>query len=360
MEITDNLKHKLTEAISKATEIRVAVALANEAALDMFELRKKNCSVNIVVGVDLPTSVDVLRRLRAEFGGNSRIYLQHFFHPKVYLFRFGNGRMKAFVGSANFTNGGLENNVEMSIVIDDQAVCNVLLDWYNRIYQDANIITDSFLKKYQPYEKKYRSTRQEQENDFAEIADEINEYAEQEKRIKKDLLKIRKGAKYQIICNDSIDAISRIKDALDFDNGFRNIDIEAYLKIMELGKIRRGYQETLIEYADNGTLRKVCKFLCDESLDLSKRLDDTFKGGSKHLNGWGVNNITKLLCVSDPKRYFVYNGAIKSYLDQVGLGITGEMSSAKYISLLARFKRICDELEIDDFAVLDQMLIRCV
>lgn len=360
MEITDNLKKKLTEAISNATEIRVAVALANETALDMLELRKKVCIVNIVVGVDLPTPTDVLTELHAEFGDNCRIYLKHFYHPKVYLFRYDNGHLKAFIGSANFTSGGLEKNVEMSIAIDDQSVCNDLLNWFNSIYDDANLITDSFLKKYRPYEKKYRSVWQEQEDDFCEIANEMNEYAEQEKRIKKDLLKIRNSSKYAEICNVRKEAISRIKDALDYNNGFRSIDVLSYLDILELGKIRRSYQDDLIGYAEDGSLKKVCKFICDESIELSKRLDATLNGGDKHLNGWGINNVTKLLCVSDPKRYFVYNGAIKKYLNQVGVRIGGDITSSKYIKLQVLFKQICDELDIDNFAVLDEMLIRCV
>ncbi len=360
MEITDNLKLKLTEAISKANEVRVAVALANEAATDLLKTRKTNCDVNIVVGVDLPTSIDVLKELRSEFGDKSRIYLQHFFHPKVYLFRFGNGHLKAFVGSANFTSGGLEKNVEMSIAIDDQSVCNELLKWFNGIYEEASPITDLFLRKYKPYEKKYRSTRQEQEDDFDEIAEEMSRYAEQEKRIKNDLLNIRKDSIYKVICNDRREAVLRIKNALDYDNDFRHIDVPAYLNILELGKIRRGFQGKLAEYADNGSLRKICKFLCNESIDISKRLDATLKGGSKHLSGWGVNNITKLLCINEPKLYFVYNNAIQSYLDKVGLGMSGEMTSAKYVTLLTIFKRICKELDIKDFAVLDEMLIRCV
>jgi len=44
--------------------------------------------------------------------------------------------------------------------------------------------------------------------------------------MKEKLKEIRESKVYNEICNERTNTVSRIKEALDYDNGFANIDID--------------------------------------------------------------------------------------------------------------------------------------
>ena len=71
------------------------------------------------------------------------------FHPKLYLVRKKDNTFSALVGSANLTNGGLNNNIELTTYITDQDVCKSILKWFNEIYKQGKPLTTTFVEQYQ-------------------------------------------------------------------------------------------------------------------------------------------------------------------------------------------------------------------
>ena len=80
--IIQDLGKCLDEIIGKAKEMYIAVALANEYSIEVLKGAPKTCKIKIVVGVNLPTPVSVLKDLRALYKNNARIYRGEFFHPR--------------------------------------------------------------------------------------------------------------------------------------------------------------------------------------------------------------------------------------------------------------------------------------
>ncbi len=70
------------------------------------------------------------------------------FHPKVYLFYI-NNNYNAFVGSANLTDGGLEDNIELNYKITNQEDCLSILNWFNALYKESYPLTEENILAYE-------------------------------------------------------------------------------------------------------------------------------------------------------------------------------------------------------------------
>lgn len=101
-----------------------SVAFVNEAGVSEIEesLNQVANRTTVIAGIrNGITSYQGLKRLRSLIG--NRLYVfdtgtRHIiFHPKLYL-AIGNLEAKLIVGSANLTLGGLNNNVEASVIAD--------------------------------------------------------------------------------------------------------------------------------------------------------------------------------------------------------------------------------------------------
>lgn len=114
-------------ALFEITAVQLAlfsVAFVSESGVVEIEERIKEYSSKTTVFAGVRnniTSYQGLKRLHSIIGNNLYIFdtgtRNVLFHPKFYLVR-GNMEAKLMVGSANLTLGGLNNNVEASIVLD--------------------------------------------------------------------------------------------------------------------------------------------------------------------------------------------------------------------------------------------------
>lgn len=153
--IVSNLRSSFDELLSKADEIWFAVALIKETTYDYVqENLRKDCIQHYLVGIDLPTSSGVLRKMQSRL--QNGLFESHIckvdtsFHPKLYLLRVSN-KYTAFIGSSNLTDGGLEDNIELNFKISSQEECLAISKWFKNIYEgeDAYPLTDENLKEYE-------------------------------------------------------------------------------------------------------------------------------------------------------------------------------------------------------------------
>jgi HKD family nuclease len=134
--LIDNSRYKLSTIINEefmdTHEARLAVAFLKQSGLQLIETSLDNCinhgnTVEFIVGLDFRTTEAMtLKNLlkKAENSENFHLYCYsdpsddvETFHPKLYLFRNKN-RLRAIVGSSNITRGGLQDNVELNVVLD--------------------------------------------------------------------------------------------------------------------------------------------------------------------------------------------------------------------------------------------------
>ena len=156
--ILEQLDNELKGSLRGAKEVYVAVALLKPYGFEAIEESlidvADTCVRKYLIGINLPTSPSVLRKaliLQEELVGRffAKVYrARRTFHPKVYLIRKPDNSLVGFVGSANATQGGLLNNVELTVTIEDPQ-CNDLLIWFNAQFEAGSLYDEAFVVQYE-------------------------------------------------------------------------------------------------------------------------------------------------------------------------------------------------------------------
>lgn len=99
---------------------------------------------------------------------------------------------------------------------------------------------------------------------------------------------------------------------------------------------------------DMDKLKESILHIQDESIAIEKRLNDTAKGGSKYIKGFGKNLLTGLLHVMDWEKYGVWNNRSKKVL--AGLGRLPRLSNnfaQSYLLFNQELKKMASEINTD-------------
>ncbi|MBK8244326.1 MAG: hypothetical protein IPK88_12935 [Saprospiraceae bacterium] len=362
--ITNKLSDNLKSAFKTADEIWIAVALLNLHGFDfIFKTIKKDCKINFIGGVDLPTDPAALTNLlllktKQKHTVGAYIMTKEVFHPKVYIVSTDN-HLKSFIGSANCTNGGLDSNIEMTVEIDNQETSKQLLDWFFKIQHKSQILTTDFIADYLP---KYKNRLKRRKEEQAEIKDfKETEQKKLEANLKaKDLLisklkNIRSSADYPKFKQTRNEKIKELKKALDYPN-FVKLDLPSFWKIKELGTIVPIKVKAKIDN-DRPKFTKLMKYICDDNIHLNTRIDEALNG-KLSIDNVSEGFISKVLVIHNPNLYFIHNKEFTENLKPFGLSFPRGLSFGdKYRLTRDTLIAILKETNIEDFAVLDRCLM---
>ena len=149
--ITQKLLPVLQAKLPQAVAAKFAVAFVNNSGLSLIEpclqacLQKPGASVEFVVGLDFqmtePAALKRLYQMSQSWPLSLFCFGDPFkeesstYHPKLYLIEI-QPETTAIVGSSNLTKGGLQDNVEVNIVIEAASSEEVISDIhsvYNRL-----------------------------------------------------------------------------------------------------------------------------------------------------------------------------------------------------------------------------------
>ena len=115
---------RLLADVQEAQRLSIAVAFAKESALasvDLEQWARPTRDLRFVAGTDFTlTDLGLLRKIEVLPGASCRIFPTlpgTTFHPKLYVIDKADRRV-AYVGSSNFTRGGLYANVEANVRIE--------------------------------------------------------------------------------------------------------------------------------------------------------------------------------------------------------------------------------------------------
>lgn len=140
-----------------ADEIRLAVAYFSHSDLIDRWLRRR-LQLSFVVALQPPTDPDLLQRL-LRAGLEIKFYGSRF-HSKLYLFCRRGQPFGALVGSANFTTGGLLNNIETSVFVTARSQLDELAHQFKGIADNAAALCPPDIERYRQF---FRETHQERE-----------------------------------------------------------------------------------------------------------------------------------------------------------------------------------------------------
>ena len=359
--LVTNLSGKLLNHIKTAEEIWVAVALMN---LDGFNFisdnLKSNCRQNYLIGVDLPTdpkALKILNKKQLNSDTNIRLYAgKEFFHPKLYLIQKKNS-YNAYIGSANCTNGGLFNNVELTIHISERTTCEQLKKWFTKFFNVGKPLTTKFIEQYQA-DYLERQARKKQDTKIARQEKKIlNNEFEATLSEKNDFIKVlksyRNSTDYQKVVEERKQAIKELRKAIDYPN-FNKINVDDFFSIWALGHliaiaipaIKRQIPE----------LKQLLKWLCNEKVDIALRYDKALTGNFK-VEGVSKAFVSKILIAHRPDIYFVKNDKSEKALRKYGIQLPRGLTVGDKYKITCKFlQQICKDTNIKDLSVLDEYL----
>ncbi len=130
----------------------IATAAISEAGFDFIRSRiPTKTKMEIVTGLDEPSSPEVLRRIWRNYQGRItlNIYTRNFFHANVYIFDLPFRKAVAFVGSGNFTLEGIKDSEELFYKITDPKEIENLKSWFVGYYEFAQPLSEALIEEYE-------------------------------------------------------------------------------------------------------------------------------------------------------------------------------------------------------------------
>lgn len=136
----------------QAEHCYIATAAISEAGFDFVRSRiPTKCKMEIVTGLDVPTSPEVLRRIWRNYQDRItlNIYTRTIFRANVYMFDLPYRKAVAFVGSGNFTLEGIKDHEELFYKITDPKEIETLKSWFTGYYEFSEPLTEAIIQEYE-------------------------------------------------------------------------------------------------------------------------------------------------------------------------------------------------------------------
>jgi HKD family nuclease len=161
----------LAEDLQAAHGMSVAVAFAKESALAALDVEgwcRGRRNLKLLAGTDFAlTELELLKRLNRTDGAECRVYhsmgRNKVFHPKLYVLDKGDSRI-VYVGSSNFTHGGLAGNIEANVRLEgphDAPEIDGAAKLFASLFdcEFATTISDEFELRYQELQRNLRAAQ---------------------------------------------------------------------------------------------------------------------------------------------------------------------------------------------------------
>ena len=129
----------ITAEIDKADEMLFVVAYVRENGVDIILEKIKDKPTKLLCSFDMGiTQLSGIKKL-LENGVDVKVYKSNegTFHPKIWLFGK-NSQWKMLIGSANLTRAALIDNVEASVLVEEQAITSNALLFFNYLWDKEN------------------------------------------------------------------------------------------------------------------------------------------------------------------------------------------------------------------------------
>jgi HKD family nuclease len=130
----------------------IATAAISEAGFDFIRSRiPTKTKMEIVTGLDVPTSPEVLKRIWKNYQGriSLNIYTRNFFHANTYIFDLPFRKSVAFVGSGHCTLEGLKDGEELFYKITDAKEIENLKSWFIGYHEFAEPLNEALIQEYE-------------------------------------------------------------------------------------------------------------------------------------------------------------------------------------------------------------------
>jgi HKD family nuclease len=358
----------IAAVLRSATAIRLATAFAHVSGWKLVAepIRNSRAVVQLLTGLDFfQTEPKLLRKwsrlskARSNSASVSVKLADSMFHPKVLIVTSAESAQSfAIVGSANLSAGGMCTNIECSLYTSDPAILQRVTGWFDQQWQAGQVLTEPSLKAYESaYHKMSRlSKRLKGEQQKLSNALEHKGRAVFRERLKavSAAKKYFSTSQFERGYEKRIKAAQHISQILHFpDLVFSKREWDSFFRIRELGRLRPVYRD--IMFAQRKKLQQALAFLLDERVPIRSRLGAILdRGGKYRVRGFGMNLISKILAVSDPNVWPVYNSPVEQTLRHFGYeDPRGVEASVRYLSFADEMNNFMRDSGAKDMLALD-------
>lgn len=337
-----NHSDAIKRIIDGAMDISIVVAFLKMSGLKLLLISimkalESGATIKFYVGLDFyqtePEALKALSRLSKQHNK-----LQLFtcekknttFHPKIYFAKRSEG-FAAIIGSANLTSGGLNDNIELSTLIEgpvNSSACNEIDAYLSRINDigtnASSLSISQYKKKYDINNKNIKKASKESEKEFrknyvidtSKMAIYIKEYLNDDESAS-DLAKKKENyKKAKMILDKLIDnGVSSKEEFMEYYDplvGGKGTD-----KLWHSGNIHRSKNRVVRKY------KEVISVISNirKNISENKSPAEVFKNAtesSKKINGLGINILTEVMNTFNPKKYAVLNKNPLGALSKLG------------------------------------------
>jgi HKD family nuclease len=176
LQAENELLERFTTDLGRASEFYLGMALVTKSGLNLIlpwieRSLERQGHGQVLFGVDLPTDPDAIQRLCAlqiRYKENFEVRRfqpgRRFFHPKVSVFIGRSGAKTAIIGSSNLTGGGLSENYETNVFLNERKVVQDFLDYFEEHFQGAHArrVDQRWLDQYRQLWVERKKTEQRQ------------------------------------------------------------------------------------------------------------------------------------------------------------------------------------------------------
>ena len=297
----------LTEVLRKATNIKLATAFAQLGGWHHFRdgAKSGHASVSLLTGEwffqtqpallwewhDLALAYD---RVEAKLA----IDATHF-HPKVLIVE-SNGTQPDFaiVGSGNLSQGGLHNNTECSLYIENAKSIEELNAWFDCQFASASKLTKRLITKYAlSYKKNHsrvKAVEKEEQRVRKELASVDKATIAQWKALVTEAKAYFQSSRYEGDYDSRRAGANQMLVALKYQNKFK-FDREGwntFYAITELGRLR-GHRNQV--FKKHNRVREALQKLKANGEDALPAVLD--QDGKFYVPGFGVATVSKILAL---------------------------------------------------------------
>jgi hypothetical protein len=161
--------------LQQAEHCTIATAGLSEEGFDFIRSRiPTKTKMDIVTGLDHPTSPEVLRRIWLNYGGRIalHIYAKNVFHANLYLFDLPFRKAVAFIGSGSCTLEGLKDGEELFFKITDAKEIENLRSWFTGYFEFGEPLHENHIAEYElryPIIKQHDSLSRQEKRQFISL-----------------------------------------------------------------------------------------------------------------------------------------------------------------------------------------------
>lgn len=150
LQAENELLERFKTELARASKFYLGMALVTKGGLKLVLSSIERCLEKrghgqVLFGIDLPTDPDAIQSLRAlqtRYKGNFEVRRfqpgKRFFHPKISAFVGRTGARTAIIGSSNLTGGGLLENYETNVFLNNRRVAQKFIDYFEEHFQGAH------------------------------------------------------------------------------------------------------------------------------------------------------------------------------------------------------------------------------